>query len=160
MTGLWHGASWSYVIWGGCFGLLIVGETLIAHFRGGREKRPGLLRSLPRRLAVFAVSALIFVWFRFPVLSSALRQFGSMFGTAGFWNAGTAYLLRGGAVVLAVSLVGATPLPKMLCRRLEQTRAGEKILPAARMIWMALILGLCTAYLVDGSFSPFLYFRF
>ena len=159
MTGLWHGASWNYMIWGACFGVLLVIETVISRLRK-KEEKPGLWLSLPRRLLVFAVSALIFVWFRFQGAGEALHQFSLMFGGAPLWSSETAYLLQGAAVILIAALIGATPLPKMLFSRLEKTKPGVYILPAARVILMIGVLGLSTAYLVDGSFSPFLYFRF
>ena len=163
MTGLWHGASWNYVIWGACFGILLVFETVFSRLRGEKgekKEKAALWRSLPRRVAVFLITALIFVWFRFQSAGQAAQQLGRMFGSAPFWSGGSAYPLRGGAVILAAALFGCTPLPKMIARRLEQTKAGAYIAPVARGLWMAAILALSTAYLVDGSFSPFLYFRF
>ena len=159
MTGLWHGASWNYVIWGACFGVLRVGETLLRKL-SKKEEKTGLWRTLPRRIAVFALSALIFVWFRFQTAGEATAQFSRMFGGASFWSGETGYLLGGAAVILAVAFLGATPLPKRVFARLENTKAGACILPAGKALATVGILGLSTAYLVDGSFSPFLYFRF
>ncbi len=158
-TGLWHGASWNYVIWGLSFGILLVSETL---FSKKREKadRAGLWRSVPRRILVSAVAAMIVVWFRFQSFGEAIRQLGSMFGSSPLWSEETAYLLKSGAVMISVSLLGATPLPKRLVQRIAATKPGSRLAAVLRPAFMLLILGLSTAYLVDGSFSPFLYFRF
>ena len=160
MTGLWHGASWCYVIWGGCFGVLLVFETLWKRERKEKPERPGLARSLPRRAAVLVLSSMIFVWFRFQDAGQALSQFGRMFGSVPFFSGETAYFIKSAALVLTVSLVGCTPLPARLAARMGKTKAGAYVLPAAKALVTVLLLALSTAYLVDGSFSPFLYFRF
>lgn len=159
LTGLWHGASWNYAIWGISVGLLLAGETLLRRRKGPDAAEPGGRRLL-RRAAVLLLMILCFVWFRFPDWSGAAVLFGRMFGGAPLWSGESAYLLRGGALLLAVGALGATPLPRRLLGRLEETGAGRCLLPAGRALWMLLLLGLSTAWLVDGSFSPFLYFRF
>ena len=162
MTGLWHGAGWSFVIWGLSFGLLLALETLWSRRRGkeASAQTGGRGGGLLRRLGVLTVTVLIFVWFRFPAIGDAAAQLGRMFGKAPLWSGESAWLLRGCAVLLPLALLGATPLPKRAALRLEQTTAGSYLVPLGRVLWMALLLGVCTAYLVDGSFSPFLYFRF
>ena len=159
LTGLWHGASWNYVIWGLAFGALLVFETVFAK-KGKSETDTELLRSIPRRFVVLALTVVIFVWFRFQSFDEAIRQIASMFGGSPLWNSETAYLLKSGAVVLFVSFIGATPLPKRLANKIEATNPGVYLSAAARPVLMVIIIGLSTAYLVDGSFSPFLYFRF
>ena len=81
-----------------------------------------------------------------------------MFGLGGlpFGNAMTWYYLRSYAVLLVVCAVGSTPLPKMAARRLMQTKAA----PVLQPLFVLVLLVLVTACLVDGSFNPFLYFRF
>ena len=64
------------------------------------------------------------------------------------------------AVVLLLAVLGATPLPKRLLARLRQNRVCGAILDAAEPFTLVALLALCTAYLIDGSFNPFLYFRF
>ena len=70
------------------------------------------------------------------------------------------YELRSGAVLLLVAALGATPLPKRLFDRFAATRAGRAVCPLAVPALLLVLLLLSTAFLVDGSFNPFLYFRF
>ena len=70
------------------------------------------------------------------------------------------YYLRSYAVVLVIALLGATPLPTKAVQRLRDTSAGSAVLSVTEPVALVLLLAVCTAYLVDGSFNPFLYFRF
>ena len=70
------------------------------------------------------------------------------------------YYLRSYALVLLLALVGATPLPRRLAEKLESSRAGGILLSAAEPVALGVLLLVNTAFLVDGSFNPFLYFRF
>jgi alginate O-acetyltransferase complex protein AlgI len=70
------------------------------------------------------------------------------------------YYLRSYMVPLAVALIGATPLPRALAARLERSKSGKSLLTAAQPLFVAVLIVLVTAYLVDGSFNPFIYFRF
>ena len=156
LTGLWHGAGWNFALWGLSFGALVAAETLLFRKKDNSAAgKAGYLRTLPLLL----VTVLIFVWFRFPTFGEAAAAFGQMFGGP-LWSGETAYLLKSAAVLLVVAALGATPLPKRLALRFSRTKAGGALIPWGKALWMLLILAAATAYLVDGSFSPFLYFRF
>ena len=97
-----------------------------------------------------------------PDVSSALSRIGGLFGAGGLpaVNAESLYCLRSYAVVLALALVGATPLPKLALARLRRSRACALCLDILEPLALTALLAVCTAYLIDGSFNPFLYFRF
>jgi alginate O-acetyltransferase complex protein AlgI len=82
------------------------------------------------------------------------------FGGVPFVSAPTLYYLRSYAVVFLVALVGSTPLVKKCLAALQKRVSGEKLLNLAEPIALCVLLVVMTGYLVDGSFSPFLYFRF
>ncbi len=157
LTGLWHGASWNFVIWGACFGVLLILETAV---RKKETARPRIALRIARTAVVLVVTTAVFVWFRFTEFSNAVSQFGRMFGTVALWSRDTAYLLSGSAVLLACALLGATPLPKRAMLVLTKKKGSDVWLPILETAWILGILLFATAYLVDGSFSPFLYFRF
>ena len=150
LTGLWHGASWNFVLWG----LLFAGLLLLEKAVPGLKTLPGVLGSV---YVVFVV-LLSFVLFNADSLSQAGTDFLSMFGLAGLpgVNRESLYFLRSNLVLLAVSAVGATPLPRRLYEKVSHSGLVTVLEPIALL---ALLL-VCTAYLVDGSFNPFLYFRF
>ena len=99
-----------------------------------------------------------FVLFNAADLKQALSDIGGLFGFGGvpLVTTQTLYYLRSYAVLLAAGILGATPLVKTLTGKLTEKKWGVYL----ELALMAVALVLCTAYLVDGSFNPFLYFRF
>ena len=152
-TGLWHGAAWNFLLWGLLFAALLLAEKLI--LRPFLEK----YRVLSHAYVLLFVT-LGFVLFDAASLPDAARTLGALFGAGGLAGASqeALYLLRSNAVLLVLAAAGATPLPARLCRALSERRAG--LANILEPLGILLLLALCTAYLVDGSFSPFLYFRF
>ena len=145
LTGLWHGAAWNFVAWGVLYGLLLILEKkLLAPYL---EKLGPL-----SHVYLLAVSLVLFTVFG----DNSLTNLAVMFGGGALWDGNTLYYLRSYLAVLLVSILGATPLIRAAARRVEHTPAGTILEPLAT----AGLLLLSTAYLVDGSFNPFLYFRF
>ena len=155
LTGLWHGAAWNFVLWGLFFAVLLAAEKL--WYGHGLEKT-----RLLKHLYMLPLLAVSFVLFNAANLPAAGQQIAALFGFGGLPASGveSLYYLRSYAVVLLIALLGATPLPAKAVQRLRDTSAGSAVLSAAEPVALVLLLALCTAYLVDGSFNPFLYFRF
>ena len=151
-TGLWHGAAWNFVLWGLFYAVLLIAEKF------------ALLPKLQKHPAIGRVYTLLFVLLGFvlfdaPSLSAAASRIAGLFGGAGA-GVESLYYLRSYAVVLLLAVLGATPLPKRLLARLRKNRVCGAILDVLEPIVLVALLALCTAYLIDGSFNPFLYFRF
>ena len=151
-TGLWHGAAWNFVLWGLFYAVLLIAEKF------------ALLPKLQKHPAIGRVYTLLFVLLGFvlfdaPSLSAAASRIAGLFGGAGA-GVESLYYLRSYAVVLLLAVLGATPLPKRLLARLRQNRVCGVLLDVLEPIVLVALLALCTAYLIDGSFNPFLYFRF
>ena len=150
LTGIWHGASWNFLLWGLYYGLLLLVEKL------------WLGRCLKGRVwphvYVLLVTVFGFVLFHHTDLSQALEQAGAMVGLGGLpaVNATGLYYLRSYGVLLLLGILGSTTWPKKLALRLRETRAAVVLQP----VFVLAVLVLVTACLVDGSFNPFLYFRF
>ena len=153
-TGLWHGAAWTFVLWGLFYAVLLIIEKLALVPVLQRHRVLGHCYTL-------LLVLLGFVLFDAPEVSAAFARIGMMFGFGG-GLAGTEalYYLRSYAAVLILAALGATPLPKLLTVKLGQTRAGHAVLSVLEPLMLTALLVVCTAYLVDGSFNPFLYFRF
>ena len=149
LTGLWHGASWNFVVWGLIFAALLLMEKWLPGIQG----LPGWLRHGYVLLAV----TVSFVVFNGADLTQAWEDIRGMFGFEGLplMTGETLYYLRSYALVLALGILGATPLAKCMASKIPPKWAAVLELPA-----LAGLLLVCTAYLVDGSFNPFLYFRF
>ena len=146
LTGLWHGASWNFVAWGLFFGVLLIAEKFLP-----AEKLPKVLH---RALTLLAV-VISFVIFNAQNLPQAWQDIRGLFGGQPWVTGETVYYLRSYGGVIFLSLIGATPLVKYLA-----TRIPEKIQKVLEPVVLLGLLVICTAYLVDGSFNPFLYFRF
>lgn len=149
LTGLWHGASWNFVLWGLMFGILLLVEKWVPQI----QKMPTVLR----RIYVLLAVVISFVLFNAQSLGQAAGDLAGMFGLAGLpmATAETWYYLRSYGMVFVLAAFGATPVVKMVANRLP--RKVATVLEPLVMIGLLLV---CTAYLVDGSFNPFLYFRF
>ena len=150
LTGLWHGAAWNFVVWG----LLFAAMLLIEKWLPFLQKLPSLLR----RGYVLLVVVISFVIFNANTLTQAGSDIAGMFGFGGVPLVSTEalYCLRSYAVLFAFGIIGATPLVRNTAVRLGQSPVCAVLRP---VIGLALLL-ICTAFLVDGSFNPFLYFRF
>ena len=150
LTGLWHGAAWNFILWG----LLYAAFLLLEKFVPWLKKLPDVLK----RIYTLLIVVLGFVLFNAVDLSQALSDIGGMFGflNVPFISGETIYYLKSYGLLFAVALVGSTPVVKHFADKLE----GKKIGLVLETVLMIALLLVCTAYLVDGSFNPFLYFRF
>ncbi len=149
LTGLWHGAAWNFVIWGLYFALLLLIEK---RFLLDYMKDKAVLSHI---YVIFAVT-ISFVLFNGETLSQAAGDLAGMFGLAGLplMTGETFYYLSSYGLVLAAAVVGTTPaVTKLMLKRLEK----HPWLEASLLIGLMVII---TACLIDGSFNPFLYFRF
>jgi len=150
LTGLWHGAAWNFVLWG----LLYAAFLMIEKWVPALQKLPDILR----RGYVLLIVVLGFVLFNAVDLSQALSDISGMFGFNGvpLVTAETLYYLRSYGILFVLAFVGSTPLVRDTANRLSKYRVVTVLEP----ILMIAALLVCSAYLVDGSFNPFLYFRF
>ena len=148
-TGFWHGASWNFILWGLHFFLwLMLEKYLLKNFL---QRLPRWLRHAYTLLVVFAGWGI----FAMEDLSVCGGYFRVCFGGGALWSAVDGYYLRTYAVLLVLLTVGSANTVKAVWERLPE-RAREALAP----VLMLAGLVLCTAYLVDGSYNPFLYFRF
>ena len=155
LTGLWHGASWTFVLWGLGFAVLLVAEKLVY---GRLLQRTHVLKHVYTLLLV----TLSFVLFNADSVSEAVSQLGAMFGAGGLPLVSTegVYYARSYAGTFLFAAIGATPLVSNAISRFGKTRFGAQALTVLQPLVMLALLAACTAFLVDGSFNPFLYFRF
>ena len=155
-TGLWHGAAWNFLWWGVYFGVLLVLEKLV--WGKALARLPGAVRYV-YTLPLLLVSFVIFNAADMQQFTGDLR---AMFGLAGLplWSFETGYYLRSYALLILAAILGATPGPKLCWQRLAATRPGAVAATVLEPLFVAVMVLIGTAYLVDGSFNPFLYFRF
>lgn len=154
LTGLWHGVQWTFLAWGLYFGILLMAEKLLL----GR-----LLDKLPTWAQhLYTVILVVFsmVLFNADTIGDAAACIGAMLGLAGlgtgtgipFAGALGSYYIKSFGTLFVVSIVASTPI----CRKLSQFKYANELKPVLVIVLLLLV----TAYLVDGSYNPFLYFRF
>ena len=153
VTGLWHGASWNYVLWGlYYFALLVIEKSFLLKLL---EKAPKFCQHFYTLLFV------LFGWllFVFEDMSAGIVHLGNMFGagTAGFISQANIYDITRNLLFFAICIIAATPLPKKLFYRFYEDSQLTKF---AAYVGGAAVLIFSVAYLVSDAFNPFLYFRF
>ncbi len=155
LTGLWHGASWNFVFWGLGFAVLLVAEKLL-------YKRQLERTHVVKHVYVLLLVTLSFVMFNAGSVKEAFSQLGAMFGAGGLplVSAESLYYAKSYAVTFLIAVIGATPLCKNVVSKLAESARGAQVLAILQPVWLVLLLAACTAFLVDGAFNPFLYFRF
>lgn len=155
LTGLWHGANWTFVLWGAYFGVLLIIEKMF------------LLKALKKAPAIvghiYTMFFVIISWVIFALddMKSVTGYIGAMFGTGGaLYDKTSLYLLSTNIILLVILALASTDIPAKLGNSLVD-RLGEKPLSAVvqNVVFAAVIL-ISTAYLVDATYNPFLYFRF
>ena len=155
LTGFWHGAAWNFAVWGLLFAVLLMAEKM------------WLLKLLRKHKMIARIYVLFFVLISFVLFNAdnmgqAFSDLAGLFGAGGIPLASdeALYYLSSFSLILPIAIIGATPLIKNGFERLSKNCAAVRILNIAEPIALLSILLVMTAYLVDGSFNPFLYFRF
>lgn len=155
LTGLWHGASWNFIIWGLYFGFFIIIEKILI----GKK-----LEKLPSWLSVFYTFFIVVIgWVLFDTadISSAGEFYKAMFGGNGKIFDGLAfYELKNYALIFILCIIGSGNIMKNLYEKIKRNFSASKVFINAMPIIQAVMMLICTAFLVDASYNPFLYFRF
>ena len=156
LTGFWHGANWTFILWGLLFGVLLIIEKLF--LKDILEKMPKVIR----HIYVLFVVMISFIIFNANSLVEALQQITGLFGVnkEPFINSYTLYYLKSYFVIIVISIIGATPLLKNIINKLKEKTKISKIINTIEPIILVTLLLVVTSYLVDNSYNPFLYFRF
>lgn len=178
-TGIWHGASWNFVLWGVYFGVFLILEKFL------------WLDFLKKHKIFSHIYTLVIVWvgwalFAFDDMGRVIQYMKAMFGLsgAGFVNGETLYLLVSYGVMLVVLILASTPYPKQWADKLVNWLEGKKeeaaltkeaqeparkktgcsvgstVSTILQLAFVAVVFIISTAYLVDATYNPFLYFRF
>ena len=155
LTGFWHGASWNFIFWGLFFAVCLLAEKLwlLPHLKKAK---------VWNHFYVLILVLFSFVLFASEDMETLLFNVKGMIGLGGVptVTAATLYYLRSYAVIFAIAIVGSTPLVKKALGAIRDRRIGERVVNVAEPLALTALLLVMTGYLVDGSFSPFLYFRF
>ena len=154
-TGFWHGASWNFIIWGLFFGVLLVIEKFWTYKFFNKSRVIG-------RVYILFAGLISFMVFQLPTMGEAFSFIGGLFGAGGipFASAETLYNIGNYGILLALAIVGSTPVVKILATKFSESKRFGKIANILEPVMLVALLAIVTAFLVDSSSNPFLYFRF
>ena len=155
LTGFWHGAAWNFIIWGLFFAIVLIIEKLL------------LLKYLNKtnvlsRIYTLVAVGISFVIFNATDMKEAFSYIGGMLGAGNTPLVSTEffYYLKSYAVTIIIGIIGATPIVKRLFKKIFENSRASKFIWVLEPVGLVVLLAVMTAFLVDGSFNPFLYFRF
>ena len=156
LTGLWHGDSWNFILWGLYFAILLIIENLF--LQNILNKLPALIQHIYAKFFII----ISFVIFNNENIKDLWSSLYNMFNFRGLdlYNDFSTYYLKSYTVLLIVSVIGATPILKNIIQKINKNVTGQKVISTINPILNIVLLVVVTAYLIDGSFNPFLYFRF
>ena len=156
LTGIWHGAAYNFILWGLFIGVFLVIEKLWL------SKYISKLPKVLRNIYVLFIIMISFIMFNAGSINEAFFNIKGLFGLNKevFINNYTIYYLKSYLIVLIIAIFGATPLFKNIIEKLKKSKCLNKIINVLEPIFLVILLLLVTAYLIDSSYNPFLYFRF
>lgn len=157
LTGFWHGAAWNFIVWGLYFAVILILERFLI------KKNGWVIRNkIISHIYVMIIVIISFIIFNAETLTQAVSELLAMFGFANISliNTESLYYLSSYGVVLLFGIIGVTPLAKNYYNKIAQKKKIENVTIIIEPLFLTIILLVVTGYLVDGSFNPFLYFRF
>ncbi len=151
LTGLWHGANWTFIVWGLFYGLLLTLDLFV----GKKYQR---LPSAIRWVITFVLVMISWVIFYYPTLSQGLVHIGAMFGigASGFMDAETLYIIKTYSVFPLIAFAASLPLAGLV----KKLPLPEGVKEAGSVVWLSACMVVSVMLLVGQSYNPFIYFQF
>lgn len=157
LTGLWHGANWTFILWGCYFGGLIIIERYL--FKNKLDKINGYVRMF----FTFILVVLGWVLFRAENMNVALDYYSALVPSSNtplFWEPNMEFFIYEYSLIFAITFFAATPLFKLIINKLVPNKDGNIIYYTLEIFSLVFIMYICTAHLIASDFNPFIYFNF
>ena len=156
LTGFWHGAAWNFIVWGLYFGLILIIEKVFL------QKYLNKTINIVKHAYTLFIVFVGFIIFNSENMNAVLVDLKSIFGFGGlpFNSIETVYYFNSYLIIIIIGIIGTTPILKNIVNRLSNNEKTSKIINVLEPIYLLILLIISTAYLIDSSFNPFIYFRF
>ena len=156
LTGLWHGASWNFVVWGLYFGVILIIEKFLL------KKYLDKLPLFFKKIYTLFIVMISFIIFSSSSMKDAFIVIKGLFDfkNLAISNSFILYYLKGYFLILVLAVIGATPLLKNVVSKLKKNKILSYVINVFEIIFVLAILLIVTSMLIDNSYNPFLYFRF
>ena len=156
LTGFWHGANWTFLLWGFYYGALLTIDLL-----GGKK----IIARLPKAVNWLMTMVLVIVsWviFYYGSLSQAFEHIGAMFGigSCGLIDAASLTIIRTYSIFPLIAFIASLPVARWAQRMLQRFGLRERGMERARVAWLSVCLVLSVLFLVGQTYNPFIYFQF
>jgi alginate O-acetyltransferase complex protein AlgI len=157
LTGLWHGASWNFVLWGVYYGVLLIAEKLFLL---------NILEKIPSKLGfirhIYTMFFVIVGWVIFNITDFSVlgRYIALMFGAGQSSAELTMYYVKSAAILMAVAVAASLPIAGYISKKMDKNLMFYTTKDMAETFALLILLLMSIAFLVSGSYNPFLYFRF
>ncbi len=154
LTGFWHGAAWTFLVWGAYYGIILTIDLL------GGKKITAVLPKPVNWLITMVLVIISWVIFYYPTLGQAFQHIGAMFGIGAKWiDSASLQIIKTYSFFPLIAFIGSLPVGNTI-KRILGARADGKIVNTLRLAWMTGCLILSIFYLVGQSYNPFIYFQF
>lgn len=155
LTGFWHGANWNFIIWGLYFAIILIAEKVF------------LLKALSKTKVIAHIYSIFIIVIGFVIFNqTSLNELGeylkNMFGFGGllFTNLETNFYFKNYLAILIVSALLSTPILKIALSKIKNNIKYQKYVDIIEMVVCFALLIVCTSYIINQTYNPFLYFRF
>ncbi len=154
LTGFWHGAAWTFLVWGAYYGVILTIDLL------GGKKITAVLPKPVNWLITMVLVIISWVIFYYPTLGQAFTHIGAMFGIGAEWIDGASLqIIKTYSFFPIIAFIGSMPVANAI-KRIFGERTNGKVMNGLRLGWMTACLILSVFYLVGQSYNPFIYFQF
>jgi alginate O-acetyltransferase complex protein AlgI len=161
LTGIWHGASWNFILWGVMYGILIIMEKLATELLK-RHNKQSIIDKIPsfvKRIYTLLLVMLGWVLFDTDTISQAFTYMARLFSFGGtLTDSYTVYIVVNFGLLFIIAIIGCTDIPRRVVSAIS--RKVPAVGNWGSVVYMVVVLMLATAYLVNASYNPFLYFNF
>lgn len=156
LTGLWHGANWTFLLWGFYYGLLLTIDLL------GGKKIANVLPKPVNWLITMVLVIISWVIFYYPSLGQAFEHIGAMFGigSAGMIDSAALQIVKTYSFFPVIAFAGSLPIASLVKKLFMRMRLQKRTVDILSVVWLTVCLILSVLFLVGQSYNPFIYFQF